>query len=211
MRLVLALAATVAVPVAALAQGPAQPLPAGPPGELPPQPEQPEAEQPKAEPKVDPAYGERPDGTLPEPADGTKNFPAPRGKDIVIIGHADRSKSNITLLAVMGGSGLLVAAIGAYFHFDARDATNAVEASTFTGEPWTPARQDDFERAERSSTLAGVFYGIGGGLLLATAITYIATEPKSEKIIIHPHTTPKASALVAPTRGGAMVGGMWRF
>jgi hypothetical protein len=56
-----------------------------------------------------------------------------------------------------------------------------------------------------------VFYGIGGGLLLATAITYIATEPGPETIVIEPHVSRKPTALVAPTRGGAIVGGAWRF
>ena len=55
--------------------------------------------------------------------------------------------------------------------------------------------------------VAGVFYGIGGALLLTSAIAYIATEPKAETTVIHPH----AAALVAPTNGGAIVGGAWRF
>ena len=208
MRLALALAATIAVPVTAVAEeAPPQQLPAGPAPAEPP----PAGGAPGETPKVDPAYGDYPDRTLPEPADGRKNFPSPRGKDIVIVSHPDRSKSNITLLAALGGGGVVLAAVGLYFHFDARTATSEVEASTFTGEPWTRERQETYERAERSSTLAGVFYGVGGALVLATAITYIATEPKAEKIIIHPHTNPKPVALVAPTRGGAMVGGMWRF
>src|SRR5687768_13725597 len=211
MRLALALAATIAVPVTAVAEEapppPPEQLPAGPaPAE--PAPTTAPGETP---PKVDPAYGDYPDRTLPEPADGRKNFPAPRGKDIVIVAHPDRSKSNITVLAALGGGGVVFAAVGLYFHLDARTATSEVEASKFTGEPWTRERQATYERAESSSMLAGVFYGIGGALVLATAITYIATEPKAETITIHPYANPKPVALVAPTRGGAMVGGMWRF
>jgi hypothetical protein len=150
--------------------------------------------------KVDPAYGEHPDADV-------RNFPAPRGKDFVIVSYPDRSSQNITTLAVLGGSGVVAGAIGLYFHMRYRSASDEVGADHFTGELWTPERQDLYDRAHSSSIAAGVFYGLGGGLLLATAITYIVTEPKPEKMVIHPHT----SAVVAPTRGGALVGGAWSF
>ena len=35
---------------------------------------------------------------------------------------------------------------------------------------------------------AGVLYGVGGALLIATAITYIVTEPEAETTVIHPHS-----------------------
>jgi hypothetical protein len=204
MRVVVAIAAMIAsvtaVPKIAAADDPA-PAPSGPPGQTAPTPpSEPQPEKPADEPKNDPAYGERPEYD-------TKDFPAPRGKDVVIVSYPERTKSNITMLATTAGASVVLGAVGLYFHLDARSASNEVSAKSYTSEPWSTDKADTFDRAHRSSVMAGVFYGIGGGLLLTTAIMYIATEPKAEKIVIHPHT----SALVIPTRGGAMVGGAWRF
>jgi hypothetical protein len=148
---------------------------------------------------VDPAYGERPDP-------GVRNFPAPRGKDVVIVSYPERSRNNIYALSGLAIGGAVAGMLGVYFHLDARSAENDVAANKFTGVTWSADRQETYERAHSSGVTAGVLYGIGGGLLLATAIAFIATEPKAENIIIHPH-----SAIVAPTPGGAVVGTGWSF
>jgi hypothetical protein len=172
------------------------------PGETPP------SETPAAEPLpgVDPAYGGH-----PEPNHDVRDFPAPTGKDVVIVSYPDRSKKNMVTLAILGGAGAVTAALGLYFHMDARSSANDVAADNYTGEVWSDAHDETYDRAYRSSIAAGVLYGLGGALLLATAITYIATEPDAETMVIHPRSNPKASALVAPTRGGAIVGGTWSF
>ena len=90
-------------------------------------------------------------------------------------------------------------------------SADEVSGHSFTGEPWTANKQDAVDRAHSSSITAGVLYGIGGGLLLATAVAYIVTEPEPETMVIHPHSDPKPTALVAPVKGGAVVGGAWRF
>jgi hypothetical protein len=155
-------------------------------------------------PPADPAYG---DYNNPD----VRDFPAPKGKDVVILAYPERTKTNMFLLGGMAAGGVLLGAIGLYYHLDARSAADDVGAHKFTGEPWTTERQDAYDRAHSSSVTAGVFYGIGGALLLATAITYIVTEPEAETMVIHPHTDPKPSAVVAPIKGGALVGGAWRF
>lgn len=166
---------------------------------------QPQPEHPVDEPKADPAYGERPDAD-------TRNFAAPRGKDVVIIAYPDRSTKNLVTLGVIGGAGVIAGAIGLYFHLDSRDASDKVSAHNFTGDAWTADRQDAYDRAHSSATAATVLYGIGGALVLATAVVYIVTEPKPETMTIHPHVDYKPSALVAPLReGGAMAFGAWSF
>ncbi len=170
---------------------------AGPPGETTPVPPPNDAPAPK----VDPAYSERPDGG---------DAGARRGRDIVVRYTPNRTKQNITLVASIAGGAVLFGAIGLYFHFDANSASDEVSAKTFTGRAWTAERQEYFDQAERSSTIAGVMYGIGGALLLTTAVVYIVTEPSREEIVITPRSaTPKPT--VSPTRGGAIVGGAWRF
>ena len=200
MRVVLAIAALVAVPITAAADEPAPPpvqaLPATPPpaGTAAPAEEKPPAPAPPA----DPAYGEAPEWDV-------KNFPAPRGKDYVIVSYPERSKKNVTVLVGMAAGGVVLGGLGVYFHLDSRDASDEVGAQKFTGATWTAERQNTYERAHSSAVAAGVLYGVGGGLLLATAIAFIATEPKAENIVIHPHTA------VVPTRGGAFVGTGWSF
>ncbi|HEY5923989.1 MAG TPA: hypothetical protein VIV11_20055 [Kofleriaceae bacterium] len=208
MRVALAIAAMVAVPITAAAQQPPAPVPAPTSAPAPapaPAPEPAGEPQPEApQPNVDPAYGER-------PSQDVRDFPAPRGKDVIIVSYPERSKKNVYVLGGLAVGGVLAGALGLYFHLDSRSAIDEVGANKFTGETWSPAHQDTYDRARSSSIAAGVLYGLGGGLLLASAIAYIATEPKPETMVIHPHASPKPTALVAPTAGGAVVGGMWRF
>jgi hypothetical protein len=153
-------------------------------------------------PGADPAYGGRPDPDV-------RRYSAPRAKDVVIIAYPERSRTNIMWLGGLGGAGVVLGAVGLYFHLDSRSASNDVSENQFSGRIWTTERQDTYDRANRSAVMAGVFYGLGGALVLATAITYMVTEPKAETMTIHPHGQP--TALVAPTRGGAIVGGGWSF
>lgn len=217
MRFALVIAATVwvalAAPTLAVADDPGgaptpAPAPApstgtNAPGETP-TTAQPQPEHPVDEPKADPAYGGRPDADV-------RNFPSPRGKDVVIVAYPDRSTKNVAIMGALAGAGVVAGAFGLYFHLDSRSASDEVSAHKATNVPWTQDQQDTYDRANRSATAAGVLYGIGGGLILATAVMFIVTEPKPETMIIHPHVDPKPTALVAPTRGGAMIGGAWRF
>jgi hypothetical protein len=202
MRFALALVATSTIAARAWAQAP-EPTPAQPAPE--PAPGQP---APAPEPKLDPAYG--------EPTAGPETS-GPRRQDIVVRFHPDRTRNNVTLLAALGGAGVVFGAVGVYFHLDWRSANDDVAADRYTGHTWSAERQDTYERAQRSSLAAGVCYGIGAGFLLATAIAYMATEPGMETRIIHPHDNgaPLARRLpriqVGPTRGGAVVGSAWSF
>ena len=219
MRVALAIAATLALPIHAVAQpAPVPPLQAPPPPPPEPAPVDttaapaPDTTTTSEPPKVDPAYGEKPDRSAT--GDDTRTFPAPRGKDVVIVSYPDRSKSNIMLLGGLGIGGLLVSGLGLYFHLDAKSAADDVSAHKPINEAWSADHDDTFDRAHSSSIAAGVLYGIGGGLLLATAIAYIVTEPKAETMVIQPHTSrqsSRATPLVAPTRGGAVLGGVWSF
>lgn len=195
----------------AYADDPQAPTPPAPAPESAPAPEPQDPAKP--EPKADPAYGEKPDpaytGDLP--GDGSTGYERSVGKDIYIKSYPDRSHSNILALSIGAGASVVLGGIGLYFHLHSRELSNEVSAHKFTGEVWTDDRQDTYDAANRSAVTAGVIYGIGGAVLLGTAIAYMITEPKMETIVIHPHVNGKPTALVAPTRGGALVGGTWSF
>lgn len=206
------------VAMRAYADDPQAPTGAPPPSDSPQTEDKPAPPPPKA----DPAYAERPDsapgstdqaqcGGAPCADGGPRYFAAPKGKDIVIRSYPDRSSTSIYAMSIAAGIGVVLGGVGVYYHLDSRDQANKINAHSFTGQTWTPDRAVIYDEAHSSAVKAGVFYGIGGAFLLGTAIAYIVTEPKMETTVIHPHTDPKPTALIAPTPGGALVGGTWSF
>ena len=175
--------------------------------------------QPPAPPPASPARAEPPPAPPPptygpanDPADGGASyFAPPKGKDIVIESRDDRSTGNIAMLGALGGAAAVMGGIGVYFNLDSKSSADKVSAHKFTGEVWTSELQSEYDHAHSAAVVAGVFYGIGGALLIGTIVAFIATEPKTEQIIIHPHAASKPTAIVAPTNGGALLGGRWRF
>ncbi len=130
-------------------------------------------------------------------------------QDIVIVIPGERSAENKLLLGSLAGASLIAGALGAYFHLDSRSASDDVSASKFTGHAWTTDDQDLVDRADRSRSRAIVGYSVGGALLIGAAVAFIVTEPKAETTVIRPHG--RGSPSVAPTEGGAVLGGMWSF
>jgi len=201
LALVLALVAMTAPVFAGEPDSVGSPPPLSPPSQTIPAPAPaPAPPEGQPEPAVDPAYGG------PNERAGVR-----RTRDIVVKYHPDRSRENITMVALLGGAGLLFGGVGLYFHFDSRSASDEVKSQRYTGQTWTQEREDTFDRAHRSAAIAGVAYGIGGALLIATAVAYIVTEPPLETLVIHPHTSPKPVTIVAPIPGGAFVSRGWEF
>jgi hypothetical protein len=129
--------------------------------------------------------------------------------DIVIDVPGERTFENKLLVGGLAGGGLIAGALGVYFHLDSRSAASDVTSDHFTGHAWTAADADSVARADSSKTRAIVAYSLGGALLLGAAVALIVTEPKSTTAVIHPHG--RGSPTVAPTEGGAVVGGLWSF
>jgi len=128
-------------------------------------------------------------------------------KDIVVTTDRDRDSKNIAILASIAGAGAILAGVGVYYNLDSQDAANAVSPRMPTGAAWTADRQADYDRAHESGVKAGIFYGLGGAALITATVMFIVTAPGSETTVIHPHYAPT----VAPTPGGAMLGGTWSF
>ena len=146
----------------------------------------------------------------PDPDGGADFRPVPMRKDIVITVDGDRSAPNIALLAGIAGAGVLLSGLGLYYNLDSRNAAAEVSPKHPTNTPWTQAQVDEVDRAHSSGIKAGVFYGLGGAVIIGAIVTYIVTQPKSETTVIHPHYAG-VQPLIAPTPTGAMVGGAWRF
>ncbi|CAN5176717.1 hypothetical protein BH11MYX1_BH11MYX1_04290 [soil metagenome] len=156
---------------------------------------------PATEPSVTP-----PGATPAQPADMAAYLPPPK-RAIVITIDRDREGKNIALLASIAGAGAILAGVGVYYNLDSKDAADAVSPTMATGAAWTAARQADYDRAHDSGVKAGIFYALGGAALITATVMFIVTAPGSETTVIHPHYTPT----VAPTQGGAVLGGAWSF
>jgi hypothetical protein len=159
-----------------------------------------------------PALADEPAGPPGAPGAATQVTPArqapqPMRKDIVITTERDRDGKNVALLASIAGAGAILAGVGVYYNLDSRDAAASVSPKMATGAAWTAARQADYDRAHTSGVKAGIFYGLGGAALITATVMLIATAPGTETTVIHPHYAPT----VAPTPGGAVLGGAWSF
>jgi hypothetical protein len=130
---------------------------------------------------------------------------ADRARDIVVEIPGERSTTNKLALGGIAGGGVLLGALGLYFHLDARTAADEASADRFNGKAWTADRQELADRADRSSTRAIVLYSVGSAALIGAIVTFIVTEPKSERSVI------RTQPVVTPAPGGATIGGMWRF
>ena len=134
---------------------------------------------------------------------------AGNGDDIVIDVPGERTTENWAVVGGLAGAGVIGGVIGLYFHLDTRSASNSLSSDKYTGHAWTADDQALVDQADRSKTRAIVGYSIGGALLIGAAVVYIVTEPRNEKAIIHPHG--RGTPVVAPTAGGALLGGAWSF
>jgi hypothetical protein len=136
---------------------------------------------------------------------------APTGpRDIVILTPGSRSRNTDIVLASLAGAAVIIGGIGVYWNLDANTAANNVSATAPTGLPWNAAEQHEYDRAHDSSVKAGVFYGVGGALLIGAAVGLIVTAPAPHKDVIHPRMAHAVPTL-APAPGGAVFGGAWRF
>ncbi|MDB4955651.1 MAG: hypothetical protein JWO36_3220 [Myxococcales bacterium] len=132
-------------------------------------------------------------------------------RDIVIETPGERTPKNKLVIGGIAGAGVLIGALGAYFNLDSRNAAADVSTHDFTHLPWTPERQSRYDQANSSGTDAKIAYGLGGAMLLGAVIAYLATDPKPETTVIHPHQAGPSPTIQPVPGGGAMVGGSWSF
>ncbi|HET9991863.1 MAG TPA: hypothetical protein VFQ65_25210 [Kofleriaceae bacterium] len=146
-----------------------------------------------------------PAAPVADPDSAADYRPQPMKKDIVIKVYEDRDTNNVLMLGGIAGLGAVLGAVGVYYNLDSRDAAKAVSPKMPTNQPWTATQQADYDRAHSSGVKAGIFYGLGGAALLASAVLFIVTAPSEQATVIHPHYA------IAPTQGGAFVARAWSF
>jgi hypothetical protein len=157
-------------------------------------------------PPSEPPPPEQPE-KAPAPAEETFDKPAlrplVRAREIVVEVPGERSRTNKLVLGSMAVAGVLFSGIAVKYHLDSRDAADAVSAGVFTGRPWSPELQAEVDRAADARRNATLGYSIGGALLVAAVVTFIATEPKSSREVMRPH--------LSLSQHGATMGGTWSW
>jgi|HubBroStandDraft_6_1064221.scaffolds.fasta_scaffold169310_3 hypothetical protein len=126
---------------------------------------------------------------------------------IVVTTPGERSAQNIQLVAGIAGIGLVLTGLGVFYHLDSRSTSNTVSASGPTDQPWTDADQAQYDHAHSLAVEAGVFYGLGGAVLVGALVMWLVTAPDEQRVVIQPRVMPT----VTPAPGGALLGGAWRF
>ena len=167
----------------------------------PPTPTEPTPEPAPAPPPAAPVQPQPPSSVKPEPV----------GPVYTITSHADRSTKNVVVLGSIAGGAAVLGLVGVAFNLDSQAQANKISLVQATAIPWTAADQKAYDRAHSSGVVAGVFYGLGGAALITAAIAYIVTAPKEEVTAIRPHGYGRPQPTVAPTPGGAILGGAWTF
>jgi hypothetical protein len=123
----------------------------------------------------------------------------------------ERTKRDKILIASLGGGALLVGGIGLLFHLDSRDLSDAISASgRHTGLTYTHDTDDTRRAALRSRAFTIASYGLGGGLLVATLVAYILTDPGTETITLDGEGA-RPPVAIEPIVGGAVGTASWTF
>jgi hypothetical protein len=129
-------------------------------------------------------------------------------REIVVETPGERTLTNKLVVGGILATGLAVGGLGVYWHLDSRAAADEVSAEGPTGKAWSPSDIDLVDRADRSRSRATIAYGIGGAIVIAGIITFIATEPASETTVIRAR---QIIPRISPVPGGAIVGSGWSF
>ncbi len=120
--------------------------------------------------------------------------------------RVDRSRSRQAWLAigVLGGAALVTAGTGLLFHLSGTGQADKIEAKTRTGRLWGEREQGYYDSAVFRRGVGWVGYGLAGGFAIATAVTWIVTDPGTKMIRVNADgNRPSASVDVVP--GGAIL------
>ena len=153
-------------------------------------------------------------------------------QDPTLTFEVDRPRSHrarVVIASLVGGA-VLMGGLGVLFTLDSKSKADEVSSKpgNNTGRVYT-AELDDTRRAGlRSRTWAVTSFAVGGGLLVGALVAYVVSDPGRETIHVNGTSTPvpathgatpppnpgpsaRVHLLLAPTRGGALLGGAWSF
>jgi hypothetical protein len=124
----------------------------------------------------------------------------------------ERTARQRVLIGSLLGGALVVGGIGLLFHLDSRDKSDEVSASgPHTGRVYTREVDDTRRAALRSRAVTVAAYGAGAGLVIASLVVFLVTDPGTETIVLGDRAAARPSIGLEPVAGGALVAGGWSF
>jgi hypothetical protein len=156
-----------------------------------------------------------PRADTPAPAPTAPTAPTPTidyfqkgGNQLVVRKSRSRTRNQRLLIYGLAGGAAAFAGIAAYFHYDSKSIADELSADSDQNERWSEDHQDKYDRGQLDGKLAIAGYAISAGLIAATIVVVLKTDPGTELETIGPGGS-KPVANVVP--GGATVGASWSW
>ena len=150
-----------------------------------------------------------PPATTPSaPTNPTIDYFQKGGGGVLVRKDRSRTRRQKLLIYGLAGGAALFGGLGAYFHYDSKSIADELSADSDQHQRWSPELQDKYDRGQLDGKLAIAGYAISAGLIAATIVVVIKTDPGTELETIGPGGA-KPVADVVP--GGATVGASWSW
>lgn len=126
--------------------------------------------------------------------------------------EGERTGTQKIWLVSLAGGAVLAGGLGLYYNLESRDIADEVgtEAGAGPALVYTPEIDERRRTGERYAMRARVLYGLGGALVIATAVYFVWTSP-DDRVIAYGSDDDRPDVTIAPVRGGAVIGAGWSF
>ena len=118
-----------------------------------------------------------------------------------------RTRNQKALIYGLAGGAAVFALGGVYFHYDSKRIADDLSADTAQNQRWSPALADKYDRGQLDGKLAIASYVVSAGLIAATIVVVLKTDPGTAVETIEARRAPIAR--IVP--GGAVVGARWSW
>jgi len=156
---------------------------------------------------LSPAGADTPTSPSPSPSAPIDYFHQGGGTTINIRRDRSRTGRQKALIYGLAGGAAVFALTGVYFHYDSKRIADDLSADSPQNQRWSPALDDKYDRGQLDGKLAIASYIVSAGLLAATIVVVLKTDPGTEVEAVGTHRT----AGIGLVPGGAVVGARWSW
>lgn len=129
------------------------------------------------------------------------------GTSINVRREGSRTRNQKALIYGLAGGAAVFALAGVYFHYDSKRIADDLSADSAQNQRWSPELADKYDRGQLDGKLAIASYALSAGLIAATIVVVIKTDPGTEVETIG----TKRTAGIGLVPGGAVVGARWSW
>lgn len=129
------------------------------------------------------------------------------GTTINVRRDRSRTRNQKALIYGLAGGAAVFALTGVYFHYDSKRIADDLSADSPQNQRWSPELADKYDRGQLDGKLAIASYIVSAGLIAATIVVVLKTDPGTEVEPLGPGRT----AGIGLVPGGAVVGARWSW